>query len=186
MTDPETGLRPPFGICGAVFEHWLDLAAEADGTPLREQIDMLSLPTDALPWFFIHVRVGDRYQNRLSGSKLAGAFGFEPKGRFLDEMMAPEIYPERVRLFDHCLNDTTPIHYRATLAAPDRQHIAFSRILLPLRSAADALVDMVCGTMVFFGDAQLSDDERQRIGSGYRGVLVCRQYQHGEWVSLQA
>ena len=187
MAGGDGGARPPFGICRAVFDHWLELGEAAPGPsriPVREQVDMLSLPVEALPWFFIHVRIGERYQVRLAGSKMTDAFGFEPTGRYLDEMMAPDVYPERKRLFDHCTDNAVPVHYRAALAVPDRQHVGFSRILVPLRSTPNAGVDMVCGTMVFFGDAQLADDERKRIGSGHTGVLFCVQYVGGRWVPV--
>jgi len=182
---PET--RAPFGVCGAIFDHWLalrDSSARDDSIPTREQIDMLSLPVETIPWFFINQRAGDRYVNRLAGTAMVSGVGFETKGRFLDEMMAPEVYPERKALFDICAGHGVCVHYRATLAVRDRNHVGFSRILFPAASAATGPVDLVCGTMVFFGDASLHPKERAAIADGSSGILFKSYYDGGTWRRL--
>lgn len=186
-TTSEAG-GPPLGVCLTVFEHWLALRADSprqDRIPLRSQIDMLSLPAETLPWFFINQRKGDRYVNRLAGTAMVEGIGFETRGRYLDEMMAPETYPYRKVLFDTALDKGVCVHYRATLAAPNRQHVGFTRILFPAASATSGAADLVCGTMVFFGEAALSPDETELLKQGFRGILFQAFFDGSQWQVLE-
>jgi hypothetical protein len=187
LTAASETTRPPLGVSLAVFEHWLSLRDDSprpDRIPLRDQIDMLTLQAETLPWFFINQREGDRYVSRLAGTAMVQGIGFETKGRYLDEMMSPETYPERKALFDMCLDDAVCIHYRATLAAPNRDHVGFSRILFPAASSESIPVDIVCGTMVFFGNVSLSDREREMMDDGFRGILFGSYYDGAVWRRL--
>ncbi|MCR9256954.1 MAG: PAS domain-containing protein [Alphaproteobacteria bacterium] len=180
---------PPFGVCLSVFEHWLKLRAESarpDRLPTRDQIDMLTLPRETLPWFFIHQREGDRYLNRLAGTAMVEAIGFETRGRYLDEMMAPALYPERKALLDRCAEQAVCVHYRATLAAADREHVGFSRILFPAASDQESAVDLVCGTMVFFGNAALPPEEKKAVEEGYRGILLNSYFDGTTWRRIES
>lgn len=175
---------PPRGISGEIFNHWLELSRAdqaVDGIPVRAQFDLLTLPHDTIANFFMTDREGDRYRSRLAGTRMIEGVGHETKGRYFDEMVHPDFYEERKALFDRCTDHGLPIHYRATLAAPDRGHVAFSRVLLPTRSAPDSGIDLICGVMRFFGPKELFEAERRRVDEGVRGILFVHEYRDGTW-----
>ncbi|MDF1791368.1 MAG: PAS domain-containing protein [Thalassobaculaceae bacterium] len=179
--DPAT---PPPGISGEIFGHWLALSRSigaVDGIPVKAQFDLLTLPPATIANFYMTDLIDGRYRSRLAGTRMIEGIGHETKGRFLDEMVSRRFYEERKVLFDRCIQQAVAIHYRATLAAPERGHVAFSRVLLPVRSDADSGIDMICGVMRFFGPNELHQPERRRMDDGYRGVLYAHEFRAGRW-----
>lgn len=175
---------PPTGISGEIFAHWLALSRSPkaiDGIPIKAQFDLLTLPPVTVANFFMTERIGERYRSRLAGTRMIEGIGYETRGRFLDEMVDPQVYSERKVLFDRCTDRGIAIHYRATLAAPERGHIAFSRVLLPVRSTPGTGIDMICGVMRFFGTRDLHRPERRRIDDGFRGILYAHEFHDGFW-----
>lgn len=194
MTEPDqTDARSvpgPVGICADVFDHWRALCrqeAAALGIPVRDQIDLLTLPKSARGNFFLIERREDRYLVRLASTTLVDNMGTETTGKYLDELMRPEIYPARRALFDFCVQQGCPVYYGATLAAPTRGHIAFRRILLPLRSAADADIDLVCGAMEFLSAQELADGPSTATSSALpepaddKGLVFRRVFRGDRW-----
>ena len=141
----------------------------------------------------VHVPIGsrgdtyDRYLVRLASTTLVDNMGTETTGKYLDELMRPEIYPARRALFDFCVQQGCPVYYGATLAAPTRGHIAFRRILLPLRSAADADIDLVCGAMEFLSAHELADGPSTATSSALpepaddKGLVFRRIFRSDRW-----
>lgn len=149
--------------CHAMLVHWQTAAQRRGAIPRREDFDPLDLPTRALPWLSIyeHHREAerDRFKCRLAGTGMTERMGLEPSGRYLDEMMKPELYPARAAFFQAVIQTAQPVYYQATLAAPDRDFIAFSRILLPVHSNDEAPApDLVLGVMLFLGPGKISPE----------------------------
>lgn len=181
-----TGISPrePDGLCGELFDHWKSLCAgssEPDGLPVRDQVDMLTLPTPTLPWFFLHERQDGRFRSIIAGTKIVDGIGFEPKGRFIDEIFTPEIYDRRRTMFDRCLDRGQPFYYSSTLAEPTWRYIGNTRLLLPLHQEAGGPVNMLCGLVLFFDRNELSAPDQMRIDRGYKGLLHCNTYRDGRW-----
>lgn len=179
--DPTAG---PEGLSADLFGHWLDLCADSpagDGLPVRAQVDMLTLPVPTLPWFFLHERVESRYRSLIAGTRLASSLGFEPKGRFLDEVMTPAVYADRRAVFDTCLDTGRSFFYRGALSKPTDRHVAFCRLLLPLHREADGPVDMLCGMLIFLEKAGLSERDRRWIDGGFTGLFDCLWYEADGW-----
>lgn len=172
------------GLSAELFNHWRELSAfspAADAIPIRQQIDMLTLPVRALPWFFLHERVEGRYRSLITGTRLTESLGFEPKGRFLDEVMPPTIYAGRREIFDICLLHGRSFFYRGALTRPTDRHVAFCRLLLPLRRDTVGPVDMLCGLVLFFDRASLDDRDGRWVDSGFDGLFDCLLFEDGEW-----
>ncbi len=181
----------PVGLCSDIFEHWRSLADAGEavqGIPVRDQIDLLTLPRSARGNFFLIERRDERYLVRLASTTLVENMGTETTGKYLDQLMRPEIYPARRALFDLCVQQASPVYYGATLAAPTRGHIAFRRILLPLRSAPDAEIDLVCGAMEFLSTQELADGSPHSTKSGPndpvedKGLVFRRVFAAGRWI----
>lgn len=190
VSDPPAGLPGPTGICGEVFDYWRGLN-DADGTsvPTRERIDLLTLPKSARENFFLIERRDARYLVRLASTRLIDNMGGETTGKYLDELMRPEIYPARRALFDRCLEAVAPVYYGATLAAPTRDHVAFRRILLPVRSAEDGPADLVCGVMDFVAMTDLRNAPERGAAlsaeqSRNNGLVFKHIFSDGRWSDL--
>lgn len=172
------------GLSAELFNHWRELSAfspAADGIPIRQQIDMLTLPVRALPWFFLHERIEYRYRSLIAGTRLAETLGFEPKGRFLDDLMPPAVYAGRREIFDICLLHGRSFFYRGALSRPTDRHVAFCRLLLPLRRDPVGPIDMLCGLVVFLDKNSLDDRDRRWVDSGFDGLFDCLIFEGGEW-----
>lgn len=174
--------------CRALLDRWLSASRTRGAIPHRDDFDPLDLPTRALPWLHIyeHNRDGnrDRFRCRLAGTGMTERMGIEPSGRYLDEMMKPELYPARAAFFRAVIHSGQPVYYQATLAAPDRDFIAFSRLLLPVRSKHDATAaDLVVGVMLFLGPGKVSPDAYQ-ISTTNNGVMSAYNLTGDAWVEM--
>lgn len=174
----------PEGLCDVLFDHWRDLrdaSPSPDRIPVRDQIDMLTLPTRVLPWFFLHERRSGRFRNVIAGTRVVDGLGFEPKGRYIDELMPLTVYRARRDMFNVCLEDGRPFYYRGALMEPTRRHVGYARLLLPLHGTPGGPIDMLCGLVMFFDKAGLIGSERERIDRGHRGLFDCSIYRGGDW-----
>ncbi|MDF1791370.1 MAG: PAS domain-containing protein [Thalassobaculaceae bacterium] len=179
----------PDGIAAELFDHWLELCSQspaADGIPVRAQVDMLTLPTRILPWFFLHEWRDGRYQTVIAGTKLVDGIGFEPKGRFLDELMPEATYEIRRCLFDACLERGQPFFYRTGLDNPSSFHVAACRLVLPLRRTVDGPIDMLFGIKRLLEKSALNAQEQWRLDSGFRDLLLCSTFDNGRWHAWMA
>ncbi|MCR9071944.1 MAG: PAS domain-containing protein [Alphaproteobacteria bacterium] len=176
--------REPEGFCAELFDHWRELSDQspaADGIPVRHQIDMLTLPVRVLPWFFLHECVGHRYRSLIASTRVAESLGFEPKGRFIDELMPPEIYASRRDMFDVCLRNSRSVFYRGAFSKPMDRYIGYCRLLLPLHREPAGPVDMLCGLMMFFEKGDLNARDRRWIENGFSGLFDCLMFDSGNW-----
>lgn len=179
--------RPPYGICLEIFEHWQELCRSPDAVgriPVRHQMDLLTLPRSTIPHFTLVEQIGDRYRGRFCGTAAADSLGVEITGRFLDELIDPDVYEDRKVLFDRCINDAVPVHYRARLARPRMEHLAFSRMLLPLRSTAGSQVNMAFGVIRFLPLKEYSRGDASIFYNNERLAIMRKEYREGLWTSF--
>lgn len=176
----------PDGLCADLFTHWLELCAGStapDGIPVRSQIDMLTLPTQVLPWFFLQEWRDGRYRSVIAGTKLTDEFGFEPKGRFMDELLSNAVYHARRKMFDTCLELGLPFYYRGSLSKPADRYVGFQRLLLPLRATEDAPISLLFGVLRFYERTALSERELRLMEFDAGSLFHCSTYENGHWVA---
>lgn len=176
----------PDGLCADLFGHWLELCATSsapDRIPVRSQIDMLTLPTQVLPWFFLQEWRDGRYRSIIAGTKLTDEFGFEPKGRFMDELLSNAVYHARRKMFDTCLELGLPFYYRGSLSKPADRYVAFQRLLLPLRATEDAPISLLFGVLRFYERPALSDREQRLLEFDPGSLFHCSTYENGRWLT---
>jgi len=160
----------------AFLRVWQDAAARRGGLPTREDVDALKLPVDLLPSVFIYGRRSDDDRDdflcRLCGTRLVSVFGFDPTGQSYRNSIKPEVYESRVAHFRRCVTDRVPIYYRATLGIDQRDFVAFSRLLLPVRvDESYGSADLIFGIMIFLRPETLQSSELARARKR-DGVLV--------------
>lgn len=174
--------------CAALLEVWRSKASENKGLVLKEHIDPLELPPSVLPAIFIYMREAGpervRFKCRLAGTSLVAAFGREPTQRYLDEMMDPAFYPVRSRFFELSATGGYPIYYRGTLALKDRDFIAFSRILLPVRRVpSDPTTEVLIGAMVFLNPGTVAESDLEHA-KAHDGVICAFRFRDGSWAPI--
>jgi hypothetical protein len=135
-----------------VAEYWADLPPTPLGIPRRSDFDPVSLPPRVLPhiWMVDLDREPDRFRFRLCGSHLVRALGFDPTGRYYDEVFpdfaATETFAALARV-----RDTAEGSWRSgdpNLVFPNHDIRVLERAFLPL-TGDGRRVDIVLAVSVY-------------------------------------
>lgn len=113
-----------------IAEHWAGLS-EAGGAGAIPAFDPVSVPR-LLPFVYLLQRSANRLRYRVSGEEVNRLFGASHAGRYLDEVVPPEIYAEVAPFFFRVLQGHACI-FKGHVALPEREHMEFERVLLPIR-----------------------------------------------------
>jgi len=117
---------------GDCFAFWLS-RRNGERPAAKRSINASQLPPAILPNLFLYeLTADDRFRCRLAGSAIRQAFGKEPTGRFLDEIVNPARAADRVALFRATLERELPVVYGGNLAEGDKLWMPFKRLLLPV------------------------------------------------------
>lgn len=138
-----TGLRD-------CFDFWL---ARRDGRrpPQKKEINPSQMPHPIMPNLFLYeLTPENRFRCRLAGSAIRQAFGLEPTGRYLDELVHLTSAVNRTALFRAVLEKELPLVYGGKLAEGGKLWMPFKRLLLPVVDEHD-LGRFVFGMVIFLG-----------------------------------
>src|SRR5258708_5609779 len=114
------------------FEFWLSRRQGAR-TPQKRTINATQIPRSILPNLFLYeLTAENRFKCRLAGSAIRQAFGKEPTGLFLDELVNSARSQHRAGLFRATLDREMPVVYGGNLAEGENQCMRFTRLLLPV------------------------------------------------------
>ena len=117
----------------ALYAHWRDRSENGRRPPGRDDMDMLNLPPTALPHAFIYEReASGRFKCRLAGTRFVDELGYEPTGRYLDEMLDPVLGQSRLELYEQSATTPCALYYRARLTPIGEEHRESGRLLLPV------------------------------------------------------
>jgi hypothetical protein len=120
-----TGLRD-------CFDFWLS-RRQGDRPPAKRAINPSALPRAIIADLFLYELTADeRFNCRLAGTAIRRAFGKEPTGLYLDEIVNPASVAARTALFRATLEKELPVVYGGTLAEGDKLWMPFKRLLLPV------------------------------------------------------
>jgi hypothetical protein len=122
-------------------------ASRSVGIPNRRDIDPVVMPTGILPHLFLYERLPEGFRCRLAGTGICAAYGSDPTGRYLHELITPAALPDRDRLFNRCLDERRPVAYAGHALEAGHGWAAFRRLLLPLRSSRGE-IDLVFGMLI--------------------------------------
>jgi hypothetical protein len=125
-----------------LLEYWTVRRGPDGEPPQRAALDPLALPTVALPKLILMELFpgkpgGDpyRFHYRLVGTGIVEMFGFDPTGRYLDEMGdTPEIRVNIARL-NEAAQTRQPHLSRSPFMIPPREFIQVERLTLPFLRA---------------------------------------------------
>jgi len=120
-----TGLRD-------CFDYWLS-RRQGDRPPPKQSINPTALPRSIMGDLFLYELTSDgRFKCRLAGSAIRRAFGKDPTGFHLDEIVDPTRVAERAALFHTALKKELPVVYGGTLVEGEKVWMPFKRLLLPV------------------------------------------------------
>ncbi|MCR9070755.1 MAG: PAS domain-containing protein [Alphaproteobacteria bacterium] len=132
-----------------LYDHWRRLVEKLGRLPRRSEIDPIDLPRALLPGMMVIEREETgRFLCRLAGTRLREIMGFEPTGRYVDEIMSPIASDLRMSMYTQALNEKRAVFCRMRFAVPGKEFVACDRLYVP------ALGDETGVPTVLFG-AQL-------------------------------
>ena len=105
---------------------------------------------------------GGRFKCRLTGTRFAEEFGYEPTGRYIDSKFDTRPGRRHIELFAECVQAPRALYYRARLGVTGHDHRESGRLLLPVADT-DGTVRFVYGGMMV---ARLADAVSARADDG--------------------
>lgn len=144
--------------------------------PSRRDIDPLDIPAVLPHLMMIDVEPGPRYRYRLFGTEVTEAFGMNPTGKCVDEVMVGDYKIFLLGLYDDLCRDKKPVYSTSIYgggkhAAGRDTKMWTQRLMLPL-SSDGANVDKVIACQVFVHGSplhtltvRLAQDKAEPIGN---------------------
>ncbi len=122
-----------------------------DGTPPgRGAFDAAAIGPALLPWVVLHDVVeqppgpyGRRYFYRLVGTEVVATFGFDPTGRFADDVGDTDMVRQVHAFMDEAVTTRRPhVSHTATMA-PNKEFFRTERLILPLAEPDGRILKLV-------------------------------------------
>lgn len=136
-----------------VYAYWQSKRA-GRAMPARRDIDPAEI-TPVLPHLMlIDVEPGPRYRYRLFGTAVTDAFGMNPTGKCVDEVMTGEYKAFLLGLYDDLCAEKKPIYSTSIYGTKREARMWTQRLMLPL-SSDGAAVDKVLACQVFIHGSPL-------------------------------
>jgi hypothetical protein len=132
-----------------IYEFWRSRCR--DGVlPSRADIDPTRLAPRLLPFLFLVEVLEDPrdFRFRLAGTHFRDITGAEATGRRIAEVFPPGFADEVRYHWDSCVERKAPKLGSGNLWVPDRNHIRWEGIVLPLSPDGDC-VNMLLGAVIF-------------------------------------
>jgi len=132
-----------------IYAYWRERRAERR-MPARRQIDPTDMPR-LLPHLVISEQLdgGARFRYRLAGTAVAGAVGFNPTGRCIDEVVSGGYGDFITGLHRTVCREAVPLFAASAFSPAARgRHFFARRLMLPL-SDDDRSVNQILSLVIF-------------------------------------
>ncbi|MFO0987836.1 MAG: PAS domain-containing protein [Alphaproteobacteria bacterium] len=130
-----------------LYEYW-ERKRGARALPARRDIE----PTELVPLLphlmMVDVEAGPRFRYRLFGTAVAEAFGSDPTGRYIDEVMVGAYKAFLLGLYNDLVVSKKPVYSTSIYGGKREGRLWTQRLMLPLSSDGTA-VDKVMAIQVF-------------------------------------
>jgi hypothetical protein len=138
----------------AVLNYWSAKRGERS-MPSRRQIDPLELGPAVLPHLMlVDVEPGPRFRYRLFGTAVSEAFGSDPTGQYIDDVMVGQYKEFLLGLYRDLIAMKKPIYSTSIYGAQRDKKMWTQRLMLPL-SSDGSTVDMALACQVFLHGSPL-------------------------------
>jgi hypothetical protein len=132
-----------------LLDYWSAAHPAGGGLPGRQHIEPADIP-DLLPWLWMLDVERDplRFKYRLLGTEQVMAMGFNPVGRYLDEVHPRFATHQHYRDYVVCVEEGVPAYRRG---APEyhlqKDYVGLERLLLPLARDGRRVDMLLCITL---------------------------------------
>jgi hypothetical protein len=144
MADAGRGLPPNLK---ALHEYWKSKRQSTNTIPSRSDISPLEVP-HLLPHIVLLELTGGRLRYRLVGTEVCNTYGFDPTGKFLEDVLTRAHFLIAERACREALNARCAVMARAGFQSPNGTKIAITRLVMPLRDAHDTVSMLLAGLEV--------------------------------------
>lgn len=120
----------------------------ARAMPARRDIEPVELVPLLPHLMMIDVEAGPRFRYRLFGTAVAEAFGSDPTGRYIDEVMVGAYKAFLLGLYNDLIVSKKPVYSTSIYGGKHEGQLWTQRLMLPLSSDGVA-VDKVIAIQVF-------------------------------------
>jgi hypothetical protein len=145
MPDAKHDLLPP--ILKALHEYWVSKQSGANLIPSRADISPLEVP-HLLSRIILLELVDGRLRYRLAGTQVCETYGFDPTGKFLDEMLSRDHLSIADRACREALGTGRAVMARASFRSARGHKIVVTRLVMPLRDAHGTVSMLLAGLEV--------------------------------------
>ena len=129
--------------------------------PARADIDPAEIP-ELLPFISLFDHEDRRFRIRLAGHKIVEAYGVEPRGKYLDELMPKGRAELALRAYRAVVEHCRPVLARTNMITPRGTEFPLTRLLLPLSGKDDTVHFILAGVLV----GRWNDFELAPLGQG--------------------
>jgi len=130
-----------------VYAYW-QMKRAGRAMPARRDIDPAEMRSVLPHLMLIDVEPGPRYRYRLFGTAVTDAFGMNPTGKCVDEVMTGDYKAFLLGLYDDLCAEKKPIYSTSIYGTKRDTKMWTQRLMLPL-SSDGAAVDKVLACQVF-------------------------------------
>ena len=130
-----------------VYAYW-QMKRAGRAMPARRDIDPAEMRSVLPHLMLIDVEPGPRYRYRLFGTAVTDAFGMNPTGKCVDEVMTGGYKAFLLGLYDDLCAEKKPIYSTSIYGTKRDTKMWTQRLMLPL-SSDGAAVDKVLACQVF-------------------------------------
>ncbi|MBP7065659.1 PAS domain-containing protein [Ferrovibrio sp.] len=138
-----------------LYQYWAGQVGTDGALPGREVFDAANIGPALLPWVVLHDVVeqphgpyGRRYYYRLVGTEVVATFGFDPTGRYADEVGDTEMVRQVHAYMDEAVTTRRAhVSHTATMA-PHKEYIRTERLILPLGGPDGSVTKLIVVPLV--------------------------------------
>lgn len=116
-----------------LLDAWMD-SRGCSGLPTLDEFVALHAYPDAgelMIYDVVHGETGPKYKVRSEGATLVASFGFSGKGKFLDEVLAPNLWNYAAPIYHTCVNRRLPVYTIFSVLDRQARRVLYERLLLP-------------------------------------------------------
>jgi hypothetical protein len=130
-------IPPMSAAISTVFDHWTDLVCRDGRIPDRQTISPEAMSSAlAHVWLCDFDAANDRFVYRLGGEHVISSLGHGVRGRYLDEITKPAVYPRVHAYFRKCVDLPAVLHVSGRIYAEQARIAIGERLMLPYRAGS--------------------------------------------------
>jgi hypothetical protein len=159
-------LMPMSPGLATVFDHWMNLVSASGRVPNRQEISPEELATTlSHVWLCDFDAESGRFRYRLGGEHVTTDLGSGMRGRYLDELTDPDVYPRVHAYFRKCVDLPAVLYVSGRIYAEQSRVAIGERIMLPYSADSGPVSGILGATFRNWSDTDPGHGEEIAITS---------------------